>query len=396
MQMNKISEAKFLLQAVSTATKNRKMDDSFVKSFERASQMLQEIESSSSLEDPVKVKDDKSKQTQGSSVRSTMSQCSTQNSENLSGKNSGIVVKSRTESWSSTSEVEAPHARRRLYDSPDHPARRDYQKEVPYPKPKRCSWGFNNGHQRETWGGDVHSHSDPKPSFGSPHNEKKYGIMHPNSTQNHLSSPTNAMWRSRSTLEDPAIIAKHENATVIGSGSLHTLNTEATMKFTEKDKSAEESYDMALINLDEFASGNRKPLHKKSWADIVEEEQDEEQQFFSSGYTNLDGLNGGAQVFNDENENSNIVYHRPWPPHSQTECLNQKLESSLNLKDGYNHIHNTQPGNAILLRNPTARRSLCFNPELTKERGSLSGEKKPTRRNRLQVFQDITPQPETP
>lgn len=40
MQMNRITEAKFLLQAVSAASKNRKMDDSFAKSFERASQML--------------------------------------------------------------------------------------------------------------------------------------------------------------------------------------------------------------------------------------------------------------------------------------------------------------------------------------------------------------------
>jgi hypothetical protein len=43
--MNKITEARFLLQAVTTATKNRKMDDSFVKSYERATQMLQEMES---------------------------------------------------------------------------------------------------------------------------------------------------------------------------------------------------------------------------------------------------------------------------------------------------------------------------------------------------------------
>ena len=115
------------------------------------------------------------------------------------------------------------------------------------------------------------------------------------------------------------------------------------------------------------------------------------------------------------NENSNIIYIHPWQ-HSQTECLSKKLES-FDQKDGCN-----ASGNVSLSRNTTVRRSLCFNPELTpastyfmctskspkkasnlesrrmlaKERDSFSGENKLTRRNRLQVFQDITLHPETP
>jgi len=49
--MNKITEARFLLQAVTAATKNRKMDDSFVKSYERATQMLQKMESTAKGDD---------------------------------------------------------------------------------------------------------------------------------------------------------------------------------------------------------------------------------------------------------------------------------------------------------------------------------------------------------
>ncbi|KAK7331289.1 hypothetical protein VNO77_25510 [Canavalia gladiata] len=390
MQMDRIAEAKFLLQAVTTATKNRKMDDSFAKSFERATQMLKEMELSSSGN-------------AASSMRS-MSQCSPLSSENSNGKNSDIV-NSRTENRSMKSEGEVSHARRRLYQSPD-PARRDLN--VSCTKPKRCSWGFNNRYQRENWG-DVHS--DPKPSFGSSNDKHDlYG----------LSSPANGKWRTR-TLGDPL---KHENTTAMSSDSLHTMDTEAAIKFAKNDISTaddrscrskiSESNNMVVEGANEFVSGNMKPLEKKSWADIVEEEQNEEQDFFG-GYSNFDS-EYDAEVFNDENEDSNIMYQHPWQQNNQAECSSKKLES-LDWKDGYYASEN-----AILSRNPTARRSLSFNPEptseptsfickskspkkasslesrkiLAKERDLLSGEKKLTRRNRLQVFQDITLQPETP
>ncbi|XP_027338252.1 protein POLLENLESS 3-like [Abrus precatorius] len=268
MHMNKITEAKFLLQAVTTASKNRKMDDSFVKSFERATQMLVEMESSPSGN------------AASSSMRS-MSQCSPLSSENSIGKNSDIV-KSRTENRSTTSEGEVSRARRRLYQSPD-PARRDLH--VTNTKTKRCSWGFNNGYRRETWG-DRDVHSDPKPSFGSTSGDKN-DLMQLNSKENGLSSPANGKWRAR-TWEDPAML-KHEDTAVMGSDSLHTSNnTEEVMEFSEKeDISAvdesncgsllSESHEMVVNGAHEFASGN-KPLEKKSWADIVEEEQDEEEE----------------------------------------------------------------------------------------------------------------------
>ncbi|TKY72394.1 POLLENLESS 3 [Spatholobus suberectus] len=296
MHMNRIKEAKFLLQAVSTASKNRKMDDSFAKSFERASQMLLEVESSSE---------------NAAFSMTTMSQCSPLSFENSIGKSSDSV-KSRTENRSVTSEGDVSHARRRLYQSPD-PGRRDLN--VPCTKPKRCSWGFNNGYRRETWG-DIHS--DSKPSFETPPNDKHVPRLL-NSRENGLSSPANGKWMTR-TLEDPAVL-KHEDTTVMSSDSLHTSNTEAAMKFTEKEKSAaddssyrstlSDSHVMVVNGANEFASGNIKPLEKKSWADIVEEEQNEEQDFFS-GYTNFDGEDG-AEVFNDENEDSNIIYQCPWP-----------------------------------------------------------------------------------
>ncbi|XP_027931542.1 protein POLLENLESS 3 [Vigna unguiculata] len=376
MHMNKIKEAKFLLQAVRTATKNRKMDESFAKSFERASQMLIEIETSSSSE----------------------------NASSLTRKSSDRV-KSRTENQSDTSEGDVSHARRRLYQSPD-PGRRDLNLYVPCTKPKRCSWGFNHGHRREAWG-DVHS--DSKSSFGTPSTDKHVTKML-NSRENGFSSPASEKWRA-STLEDPAIL-KHEDTTVTSSDLLHTLNTEAAVEFKSsagdsghRSLMSESSHAMVENDIDDFASGNGKPHEKKSWADIVEEEQNQENDLFS--YINFDGEDG-VEVFNDENEDSNIIFQSPWPQ-NQPEWSSKKLES-LEQKDGY-----CASGSAVSSRNPTARRSLCFNPELSSEsaysictskspkkasdleiRESLVGEKKLTRRSRLQVFQDITLLPETP
>jgi hypothetical protein len=115
--MNKITEARILLQAVTTATKNRKMDDSFVKSYERATQILQEMESTAKG-------DNEFNETRRFSGRNISSQYSTQNLENSAGKNTD-TVKSRTENnWSLT------YARRILYESLD-PAKSD-PKVPPY------------------------------------------------------------------------------------------------------------------------------------------------------------------------------------------------------------------------------------------------------------------------
>ncbi|KAL5097696.1 hypothetical protein RYX36_002023 [Vicia faba] len=365
MQMNKITEARFLLQAVTAATKNRKMDDSFVKSFERATEMLREMESAS-LVDPVKDKGDKFIETQRFSGRNNMSssQYSTPNSENLSGKNSDNMVKSRTENnWSLTSDAEESrhsHARRRLYESPDP--------KVPYAKPKRSSWGFK---------------SDSKPSPLTYPNEKV-----PNSTQNQFFPDTNASWRTRTFEDDTAMVkygptttVKQGNTiTVYGSGTIHPKNTEAAMKFTKNDennKTDANPHGIVVNGANESAASvdrtdqqdqDKKPVQKKSWADMVEEDQQtEEYEFFNNGYTNF-----GADMFSNENEDSNIVYQH------------EKNLELLNLKNGYN----AAPAiDRPLSRIPTVRRSLFTNPG---ERDLFSGEDKLTRRVRLQVFQDIT------
>ncbi|CAJ2657932.1 unnamed protein product [Trifolium pratense] len=365
MQMNKITEARFLLQAVTTATKNRKMDDSFVKSYERAMQMLQEMESTAVPSmDSVKDKgDNKFNESQRFSGRNMSSQYSTPNS-NSSGKNTD-TVKSRTENnWLDVKESHHSHARRRLYESPD-PA-----KVPPYTKSKIPSWGFSN-------------HSDTKPSSVSYPNEKVPYIIKPNSTPNESLPHIDGNWRTR-TPEDDTTVVKYgpkttvkqgNTTTVFGSGSIHPLNTEAAMKFAknENNKSdmngASESFSASVDTTDR--NQGKKPEQKKSWADMVEEEQQyEEYELFykNNGYSNFD-----AEVFRNENENSNIVYQ---PPSRETGSLSKNLEL-LKLKDGYNGT----PVNDSWSRNPAVRRLLFMNPEMTSE----------TRRVRLQVFEDITP-----
>ncbi|CAK8570966.1 unnamed protein product [Lathyrus sativus] len=126
----------------------------------------------------------------------------------------------------------------------------------------------------------------------------------------------------------------------------------------------------ASVDKTDQQNQDKKPVEKKSGAYMVEEEQQtEEYEFFNNGYTNFD-----AEMFSNENEDSNIVY--------QHESLNEKLEL-LNLKNGYN----VAPGIDPLSRNPTVRRSLFTNPG---EMDLFSGEDKLTRRVRLQVFQDFT------
>ncbi|KAF7803917.1 stress up-regulated Nod 19 protein [Senna tora] len=338
MQMNNITEAKFLLQAVSAAYKSRKIDDSFAKSYERASQMLIEIES----------------QLVGKECRQPFGQNSIDEqkkgsyTESPRGKKSGHV-KNRKEKWSVTSEVEVSYTRQKFCESPSDPERRDLK--IPHTEPKRCSWGFNYGggyQRRELWGDGNSDHN--KPSLGRPLYQKCKDTAPP-------------------------------------------VKTDSILKYPEKVQAVDKS--LVLY-------GNASSSVKKSWADMVEE--DEEQELFSGGYTSFDD---SEEVANDENWNSNMIQ--------------QKLET-FDLKDESND--ESESASAILLRNPAVRRSLCFNQHLTpesreffcssstspKKASNSEGqrmmkttenelvfeEKRLVRRNRLKVFQDITLHPGTP
>lgn len=157
--------------------------------------------------------------------------------------------------------------------------------------------------------------------------------------------------------------------TSIGNQSIDNISDILQQSIAEKTKSS----------LDCIATTD-----KKSWADMVEEEENEEQ---------------------DENLNSNIVYPSSCAQ-NQIDYLSQKLEDSFDLKDGHAASRNA----ALPSRNLKARRSLCFDQQLSPEpkvhfyssplpnKGLKFNNSMPgtMRVNRLQVFRDITPFPDSP
>ncbi|KAL6992178.1 hypothetical protein U1Q18_010285 [Sarracenia purpurea var. burkii] len=168
---------------------------------------------------------------------------------------------------------------------------------------------------------------------------------------------------------------------------------------------------------------------KKSWADMVEEEEQlllserthhpestwvypsQESSISFQTPSRSSGEWNNEEDFDDENMNSNII-SQTVTPHPQIDRLKQKIES-FDLKDGYY----TQPENANLSINRTVRRFLCFdqhqkpgrtdnycsspmpnvglnfegtNSLLVNKMECSSGNGTQLLRNRLQVFKDIT------
>ncbi|XP_054802371.1 protein POLLENLESS 3-like [Prosopis cineraria] len=333
MQMNNITEAKFLLQAVSAAYKNRKIDDSFAKSYERASQILTEIESQSKSQSQRLFRLVVDKECKEKPLEQTQNSIDEQKKgsyfESSSGKRSGRVHN-----------VLPPHT-----------------------EPKKCSWVFNNiGCQgREIWG-DV-----------------------------------NSIRRSPYEMCDNTAFVKFPGKVKHGANESASCAVD-----TQKNNQCS-----GLCAANSAVVGNGKSLLlNKSWADMVEEDEEE---LYSGGYTTFEGGDqaddDNEEVFNDENWNMNIICQKLGP-------LDPKDDGS-------------ESGEVFWPRNPTVRRSLCFDQQmmtpdpstgffcsstspnnktsnsenqrmLMKEKDFIFQEKKPARRNRLQVFQDITLNPGTP
>ncbi|KAJ0043969.1 hypothetical protein Pint_17775 [Pistacia integerrima] len=141
---------------------------------------------------------------------------------------------------------------------------------------------------------------------------------------------------------------------------------------------------------------------KKSWADMVEEEEEEESLSDRISREGLDGWTMEEEEFNNENINSNVIYPSSCPQ-NQIEYLSQKLEDSIDLQNGYR----TSKSGVVSSKNQTVRRSLCFGQYQRSNTGlnsvpvkdnDLMSEKNINMktRSRLQVFRDITPFPDSP
>ncbi|KAK8551054.1 hypothetical protein V6N13_119544 [Hibiscus sabdariffa] len=438
MHMNRISEAKSLLQDVKASAGTEEMDESYSKSYERAMEILMQVESQSRLEPAVAQESDKGQETQRCSTlhrdrnlkeasvflprnedispwcmdRRRLPHADEQNSESYSGYDvtssqcSPIGLKGSlqstpqtmlTEKWRKGSYFERP-SEGSVYSSElkeicRYSTRQDIgsshknmhaslaagrkNSEVLLTQPRRCSWGFNTPDQRRggRWGEDAARNSIRKLCF-----EQTESAPSP-SVQNLKEEPPSSC---NVKPKNSAVALEEEDEAQEG---LFTQPRHSSLWLNNRDQRsrwAEESVDSSfskqssgvtthpvkslsaepsLSSKDEPEIGLGKPANaapnKKTWADMVEEEEKEEFQCGRkySGKSSDDGFNK-EEEFGDENLNSNIIYQHPVHVHSKyhTENITQQLVSVGMKVECYSAL----PNNVS------------------------------SRRNRLQVFQDIT------
>ncbi|XP_059668108.1 uncharacterized protein LOC132313380 [Cornus florida] len=516
MHMNRMTEAKFLLQTIRASSEDGQMDESYAKSYERAFQIFTELESHSSVK-PVAGEGESHKEIRSlptslicsdngiSKIAPYGSRNGSQSSPKTSfaDKLKGCHVRNQYErrmadfgSRSKDNRInmngrEVGSTGKNVFTSP-LPARGI--PKVPFTQP-RCSWSFSNGDQRSALvGDDPVGGCNRKLSFEQSTTTENVELLANQNLDRQLPGSTNGRTKAvlqnkRSTSQDWRKRAWGTRAevnnesvlwpTVIGNSKMNSWETGGQKKLATKESNSpmESAVDVKYMrameassdgdwdrsskitvagnvglketveSFAEYMNSTQEPQSlsqpternlanpqefsecksKKSWADMVEEDEQEllvgNSDFpentwaFHTPSKCSDDWNCGEE-FNDENSNSNII-SQSYYPLDQIENLSQKIES-FNLKDGYY----SQPQNDASSRNQTARRSLCFDQNKKPDRADsfcsspltkktlnfqghdslLSNERECTlgsgirlmRRNRLQVFREITPESPRP
>jgi len=420
--MNRIPEAKSLLQTVKALSGSKPMDDSYAKSFERACQILAEFESHSRV-NPTEQNEDRQrsltlpatrnlKQVAGSpngdpyvsgfidSIKCTGGfneermladeqnrRYYWQNPNNgsspcissvLSGPQSPIQT-AADNNWRKGSYFESPVERlgfvskmkeNRFSFTETGPAstqKKTFTSPALFTQPRRCSLGFDKGDQiKIRWGEDTVE--TKKENAIRNLSEELLGLSYDRTSwkrnvQENVGQRKSAMEDSNTCLKCPT-----EQTAFIDNAGVLNASTDCNW-----DQSADTSGSKSL-GKDRILKSRR-----KSWADMVEEEEGEEQELFTADLGQ--GFNSWnyEEASNDENLNANIVHQNSYQKFQQGIC--QKLEA-VDLQDGTGTSMNAVPS-----RNPTARRSLSY---------ESAEDANTKRRNRLQVFRDITPTLDSP
>ncbi|KAJ6332536.1 hypothetical protein OIU77_008580 [Salix suchowensis] len=412
MHMNSIPEAKSLLQTVKAFSGSKPMDDSYAKSFERACQILAEFESHSRV-NPTKQNEDHQrsltlpttrilKQVAGSPngdpyvsgfMDSRMlagEQNRRCNRQNRSENEKSLFVYNNRSSHCISSELRGPQSspqtaadnswmRGSYFESPVErlgfaskmkenrfsftetgPASAQKKPTIASPalftQPRRCSSGFDKGDQiRIMWGEDTVE-------------TKKENAIRNLSGELLGSSDDHTSWKRNVQENVGQRKCPPEQTAFIDNAGVLKDSTDC-----DWDRSADTSRSKSL-GQDRILKSRR-----KSWADMVEEEEGEEQELFTADLGQ--GFNSWnyAEACTDENLNANIVHQNSYQKFQQgTIC--QKLKA-VDLQDSSSTM------NVVSSRNPTARRSLSY---------ESAEDANTKRRNRLQVFRDITPTPDSP
>nr|GLL39935.1 protein POLLENLESS 3-like isoform X1 [Ipomoea trifida] len=398
MHMNKIAEAKFLLQSIRASSDYREMDDSCHKSLERAMEMLTEFESQNG-----------SMVAGGEICKGRTSSTSTLDVE--SDSKGGTVVRLSTVDKLKRDSVSCwrKYGGGHLESSPGG---------GPFTQPRRCAaaWSSfnNNGHQKKGgW-----SKTSRKLSFESNSNTTCIFLPPPSTNEKLLRSDLghwkncNVMktqstlpkmihdekWRrdyyslqndKKKFMESISFALEEESPTVDFSSAPHFL--------TQNSELLDTTEHLNLIGTEKSAN-NEKQQSKKSWADMVEEEDEQEDmQSFetqSNKSSNSQELRDDEEEFNDENADCNVIREIP-SLKNLAENISQSLET-LDLNGGYY----TQPEQSTdgIDTWPSSPFHGQLNFEIVKlvppEGGDLTIQtplRLLKRRNRLQVFQDITP-----
>ncbi|KAF3657861.1 protein POLLENLESS 3 [Capsicum chacoense] len=386
MHMNKITEARFLLQSIK-ASDRRQMDESCTKSFERATQMLAELESHGARN--TKEQEEETQEVRiGSSTSDGHDRRRHERTHlppfSASGPSKHFFTQPRRFSCSlnddkwNTKDSVSPCSRRLLFEQTAN--NENVQSVVDHnfnkltsadEMSKRASFVRGQVFSR-SWENDANV-------------ESECGDM----------QPLHCKWKNNTSGNDGSDKISLE----LSNPPTESLadNNISARKFSEdggKDCRSPSLRDMVTFTNEHLGgSANLKPLDlaasksKKSWADMVEEDE-LGLQFHETPGRYSDG---------DENVDSNIIN------------LSQSIDTTLCLSEGYH----TQPGREV-------RCSFCFDQNDRKENcsykflgkelefGSLNSLPPPIgdiadqtpvklmRRNRLQVFRDITPESPKP
>ncbi|KAL1560518.1 protein POLLENLESS 3-LIKE 1-like [Salvia divinorum] len=406
MHMNKLTEAKFLLQAI--PSDSGAVDESYVKSYERASEILAEFESQRVLK-PMK----QMEQNNEAGMARGFADGHISRSKSIGGQwgnrfCSRRYSNDRNGTLSSPLPSSANMCKGASTDFP-YEKRADFDWRANHYEPNVSREGVNPFPYRNT----------PKVPLTQPRRSTRYGdqgkaVLTENanggycrklsfgssasSESVHSFASQNAGYYSHDAPDEmpnilPQFLGKKNAYVKPLEANEEGMKTLPTADFGKVEEGKNRTLEIS-----------RREQHKKSWADMVEEEDEQEFGSWRNIYPKISQKTPMDQeVFNDENVNSNIIPETP-KLHDVDEEISQEM-GSIDLGGGYL----TQPEKTALPKNQPLRRSLCFDqnhnlnipnvrcasPLATKaldfesQAGDLSAGKSKNLR-RLQVFQDIT------
>ncbi|XP_023542327.1 uncharacterized protein LOC111802260 [Cucurbita pepo subsp. pepo] len=440
---NRLVEAKFLLQSVRASSGGKPMEESYAKSFERASHMLAEKE--------LKTGDDNSTVTTITSTararplssvssRVTASTMWTSDdnindhirddhrhnylccNEKLVKSNSSIIPIKMKASYNQDESFNCSS----LYSSPTRPRRNI---EVPFTQPKNSFWEFDTRHQRQRKGTtttngssslvDDDACSESEGTRTTSNYKTKYkstALIAAVELEVPFTQPRSCSWGinrggcSRKATECFRGLPRSRKLSF--EPRMNTENIQRSEHNEPQDlddwkqNSCEDieyedvamSYDRIVKEDDDqkIKKNSSTVGEKKSWADLVEEDDDDDDEREEDHTTEATSSSGGGrrvdcfghwsseneeEEFNDENLNSNILHKNNSPSNNQqVEDDSVDLVSSTNPAIRRPLYFDQQP----MVDTTDNRRSSPFRAAMAGENVNLM------RSSRLQVFQEIT------